>query len=122
MKSYLWVPMILFFIVGCSQIKEKHITEVSQEELDNIVLIDVRTPREFRDGHLDKAVNIDWLGGSFIEEIDKLDKNETIYLYCKVGGRSGNAAKYMQSKGFKNVYNLAGGYDAYKLNLQKKKL
>lgn len=113
MKSYILCPMLLLFVVGCSQIKEKHITETSQEELENVVLVDVRTPFEFNEGHLDNSVNIDWLGDDFVSEFEKISKDETIYLYCKSGARSANATKYLDSLGYKDVYNLKGGYIAY---------
>ncbi len=109
------VGIVLLFNVGCSQIKEKHITEVSQEELENVVLVDVRTPREFNEGHLDNALSIDWLGDDFDEKFGEIGKDETIYLYCKMGGRSASATRFLDSLGFQNVYNLEGGYDAYKM-------
>ncbi len=113
MKNLILVAVILFFNFGCSQIKGIHITEVSQSELDEVVLIDVRTPGEFNAGHLDKAMNIDWLGDSFSSEFEKIEKNQTIYLYCKSGKRSADATKFLDSLGYKNVVNLEGGYIAW---------
>ena len=113
MKNLILVTVILLFNLGCSQIKEKHITEVSQNELDEVVLVDVRTPGEFNAGHLDKAMNIDWLGESFSAEFEKIEKNKTIYLYCRSGKRSADATKFLDSLGYKNVVNLEGGYIAW---------
>lgn len=110
MKRFILLPLLLFFAIGCSQIKEKHITEVSQEELDGVILVDVRTPKEFNQGHLENALLIDWMGDSFVEEFNKIDKDKTIYLYCRSGRRSANATKYLDSLGYKDVYNLKGGY------------
>ncbi|MGB5498824.1 MAG: rhodanese-like domain-containing protein [Maribacter sp.] len=113
MKNLILVTVILLVNLGCSQIKGKHITEVSQSELDQVVLVDVRTPGEFNDGHLEKAMNIDWLGDSFTVEFEKIDKNQTIYLYCRSGKRSADATKFLDSLGYKNVVNLEGGYIAW---------
>jgi rhodanese-related sulfurtransferase len=113
MKNLILVAVILLFNLGCSQIKGKNITEVSQSELDEVVLVDVRTPGEFNAGHLEKAMNIDWLGDSFLAEFEKIEKDQSIYLYCKSGKRSADATKYLDSLGYKNVVNLEGGYIAW---------
>lgn len=113
MKSYIILPILLLFVVGCSQIKEKHITEISQEDLRDVVLVDVRTPIEFNEGHLENSINIDWTGDSFVSEFEKISKEDTIYLYCRSGRRSANATKYLGTLGYKNVYNLKGGYIVY---------
>lgn len=113
MKNFILVSVVLLFSLGCSQIKEKHITEVSQDELENVILVDVRTPEEFNAGHLDNSLNIDWLGDSFTEEFGKINKDNTIYLYCRSGRRSADAAKYLDSLGYNSVYNLTGGYNAW---------
>ena len=110
MKKYIFLPFLLLFAVGCSQIKGKLITEVSQREFDKVVLVDVRTPKEYNDGHIDNALNIDWLGDSFPAEFEKIDKDQTVYLYCRSGKRSADATKFLDSLGYKNVVNLEGGY------------
>lgn len=73
------------------------------------VVIDVRTRDEFKSGHLALANhNFDVLSGEFQSKLDSLDKNETYYLYCRSGNRSGQAAKLMKEKGFEKVYNIGG--------------
>lgn len=113
MRLVVLMAVVLLINLGCSQIKEKHITDVSEVELDTVVLVDVRTPKEYNAGHLENSLNIDWLGDSFKSEIELIDKNETIYLYCRSGRRSADATMYLDSLGYKNVYNLRGGYIAY---------
>ena len=77
----------------------------------NVTLIDVRTSEEYESGHLDKAQNIDFLNEElFITEIEKFDKSQPIYIYCRSGNRSGKAATLMQELGFQNIYDLEGGY------------
>ncbi len=111
--TFIWV-LLLFVNFGCSQIKTKPITEVSQNELKNIVLVDVRTPEEFAEGHLDNALNINWFDADFANQFEAVDKDKTIYVYCKMGGRSAKAQEKLQSLGYKHVVNLEGGYDAWK--------
>jgi len=88
---------------------------IADEKLDALVL-DVRTKQEVDQGIITGAVNIDFLQQDFAERISELDKNKTILVYCKVGGRSGKAADLLVGKGFKHVYNLEGGYDLWKEN------
>ena len=78
-------------------------------QLPDAPLVDVRTPGEFSEGHLEKALNIDWRGSDFNEKISKLDKSKPVLVYCLSGGRSGAAANKMRSDGFKEVYELNGG-------------
>lgn len=113
MRIVVVMIVVLFLNLGCSQIKEKTITHVAQEELDRVVLVDVRTPKEYNAGHLENSLNIDWMGDSFKSEIEKIDKGDTIYLYCRSGKRSASATKYLDAMGYKNVYNLKGGYIAW---------
>lgn len=78
-------------------------------ELPDAAVIDVRSPEEFANGHLQKAKNINWNGSDFETQIATLNKNEPVFVYCLSGGRSAAAVAKMQSMGFKEVYELAGG-------------
>lgn len=75
-------------------------------------IIDVRTPAEYKAGHLKGAANIDWLAGDVQRNVGKFDTNETYYLYCASGNRSGQAANFLFERGFKNVFNI-GGYSEH---------
>ncbi|MBL4861557.1 MAG: rhodanese-like domain-containing protein [Crocinitomicaceae bacterium] len=79
-------------------------------KLDNAQVIDVRTPAEYDKGKIGNAPNIDFLNVNFETEIDKFDKNRPTLLYCASGVRSGKALQVMKELGFKEVYNLEGGY------------
>ncbi|WP_310559747.1 thioredoxin domain-containing protein [Flavobacterium sp.] len=79
-------------------------------------LIDVRTPEEFNAGHILDAKNINWLGNDFVPNIEKLDKSQPVFVYCKSGGRSSNAAKKLEELGFKKIYNLQGGMMSWDAN------
>lgn len=71
------------------------------------VLIDVRTPGEFRAGSIRGARNIDIMSPSFASQVENLPKDKEYFLFCRTGNRSGQACNFMAKKGFK-VYNLAG--------------
>lgn len=77
------------------------------------LLLDVRTDREFAMGHIRGAAQIDFYRDDFQAELAKLDPNVPVYVYCRSGNRSGQAAKMMKSMGFKTVYNLEGGIGAW---------
>jgi rhodanese-related sulfurtransferase len=77
------------------------------------VVIDVRTPGEYADGHLAGAPNVDMMSPDFAERFDQLglDTESPIYLYCRSGNRSNRAAKILRDRGFEKAYNI-GGYEA----------
>src|ERR1039458_2968592 len=75
----------------------------------NAQLIDVRTPGEYAEGHLKNARNIDINAGDFEDQLKKLDKSRTVFVYCLSGGRSATAAQKMGEMGFAEVYNMDGG-------------
>lgn len=76
-----------------------------------VQLVDVRTPREYKGGHIAKAINIDLFQVSnFKQAFEKLDKSKPVYLYCRSGSRSKRAAQKLLDMGFEMVYDLKGGY------------
>lgn len=77
------------------------------------LLLDVRTAREFASGHIQGAKQIDFYGADFKERIGELDREVPVYIYCRSGNRSGQAASMMKQMGFKEVYNLQGGVGAW---------
>ena len=86
------------------------VTEFSAKVAEvGVITLDVRTPGEFAEGHIEGAQLIDFQSGNFENEISSLDKNATYAVYCRSGNRSGQAVKVMHDAGFHNVYNLNGG-------------
>lgn len=111
--------LFLVSLVSCQQ-QVAQSTVVSVEEFKAMVLdkdvqlVDVRTQDEFNEGHIDDAVNIDYLeDDTFAEKFESFDKNKPVYIYCQVGGRSQKSAKILQELGFKEIFDLKGGYDAW---------
>jgi rhodanese-related sulfurtransferase len=72
------------------------------------VLIDIRTPNEYRDGYIETAINMSLHSPSFEADINKLDKGKTYLIYCRTGSRVAVAVKMMGKAGFKKVYVIAG--------------
>jgi rhodanese-related sulfurtransferase len=82
---------------------------------DKAFILDVRTEEEVADGYIPNAKNINiFKGQAFIYELEALDKNKNYYVYCKSGGRSGQACVIMNQMGFENTYNLAGGFSQWR--------
>ncbi len=75
----------------------------------DLVVLDVRTPEEFSEGHLDSAINIDFYEADFGTNLANLDKDVPYVLYCRSGNRSGTTAQEMRSLGFTEVYEVDGG-------------
>ena len=67
---------------------------------DDLVIIDVSTPQEYKDLHLEGAVNVNLLSRFFKTRLDVMNKSKTYVVYCKVGGRSKIAQRLMQQFGF----------------------
>ncbi|MBL86069.1 MAG: rhodanese [Winogradskyella sp.] len=84
------------------------------EEDNNSVVLDVRTQEEVDEGIIPEAIHVDiYKGQGFIYEIEKLDKSKNYYVYCRSGGRSAQACSIMNQLGFKNAYNLVGGFNEW---------
>ncbi len=83
-------------------------------QLDNVQLIDVRTPKEFKGGHIENAQNINFLSPAFTENIKKLDKNKPLIVYCRSGKRSAKSIKKLFEAGFTEIYDLEGGIIKWK--------
>ena len=113
MRNFLYLIVSVSLLFSCTDAREKPITEWTSEDLENAVLVDVRTPEEFAEGHLEGALNYDWYNADFILQMETIDKSQKVYVYCRKGGRSASAAKLLDSLGYKKVIDLTGGYDAW---------
>lgn len=76
-------------------------------------LVDVRTPEEFNEGHIEKAVNHNFYDDDFLQNFADFDKNKPLLIYCRSGGRSGKAYKLLKKEGFSVIYDLEGGYSKW---------
>jgi phage shock protein E len=95
------------------------VKRVDVEQFDKLrankenVVLDVRTEREFKAGHIPGAVNIDANAADFEEKVAKLDKNKTYLVHCAAGGRSARACKKLEGMGFKELYDLGPGFSGW---------
>ncbi len=88
---------------------------------NDVQLVDVRTPEEFEEGHLENAENIDVLETDFITKAEKLDLEKPIYIYCRSGKRSAKAALILKDVGFKEIYDMKGGYLHWQIDVLEEK-
>ncbi len=113
MKKVIALIAAALLLAGCSSspsAMDLSVTEFSAKTAESgVVTLDVRTPGEFAEGHIEGARLIDFQSGNFENEIATLDKNATYAVYCRSGNRSGQAVKVMQDAGFTNVFNMNGG-------------
>lgn len=116
----------VFSFAGCQKAQkmggETSVEKSSEEKTDlsaqefsdkikqnpDAIILDVRTPREFEDGHIANAVNMD-INGNFESDISKLDKSKPILVYCLSGARSSSAVEILKNQGFKNIFHLDRG-------------
>ncbi|WP_299438001.1 rhodanese-like domain-containing protein [uncultured Aquimarina sp.] len=83
-------------------------------ELEKVQLVDVRTPQEYAEGHIEGAINIDFSDENFETLISEVDKSKPVAVYCGRGGRSGKCSAYMKKAGFTKIYDLDGGITEWK--------
>ena len=92
---------------------KKIIDEAAAKKDTGVKVLDIRTPDEFKDGHLAGAVNVDFLSKDFAEKVAALDKDTTWVLHCASGGRSKKSLGTFQKLGFKSIVHLDGGFNAW---------
>lgn len=98
------------------QLKPQQYAQLMTEKADAVVL-DVRTPQEVADGVINcEEVHYDFYDSDFKDRIKTLNRETPVFLYCAVGGRSGQAMDLMQREGFSEIYNLDGGIRAWIAN------
>lgn len=118
----IFLLMIALILSGCAVknstdtriFKDISIQEAAELIQDNesnpdFAILDVRTLEEFKTGHIEGAINLDFYSTTFSDDLNKLDKENTYFVYCRSGNRSGQAMKIMESLGFIEVFNLSGG-------------
>jgi len=104
LKTLLITVLTLAFLTGCSRVDDATILAARDAVKQGAVIIDVRTPKEYQQGHVATAQNIP------IEVITKtlasIPKGKEIVVYCASGNRSGTVANILRQNGWM-VYNVA---------------
>ena len=101
-KKLLLGVMASVSMVACGSVSSTSDVAVKADA----VIIDVRTPAEFAEGHVDGAINLDLEGGVFEAEYSKLDTSKSYIVYCRSGRRSGVAASILRDNGFVDIVDL----------------
>jgi len=113
MKKVIALMASVLLLAGCSSSSsavDLSVSEFSSKVAEaGVITLDVRTPGEFNEGHIEGALLVDFQSGNFENEIASLDKSKTYAVYCRSGNRSGQAVKVMSDAGFTDLYNLDGG-------------
>ena len=110
--------VVVCFAIACRPFittsLEANLFEKELAQATDPQLVDVRTFAEYSEGHLSGAILIDIKEPTFDSLIDQLDPTRPVFLYCRSGKRSLEAANVLEKKNFKVVYNLEGGIIAWK--------
>ncbi len=115
MKKIIIALIAWVTLLACNEGESKLGVDLFEQGIGQggVQLVDVRTPLEFQKEHITKALNYDINGDSFTMQVNRLDKEKPVYVYCLSGGRSGAAVEYLKEEGFKNVLELEGGMLAW---------
>ena len=124
MKCKLVSCLILLttFFMSCAQTTTKEFVTLNAGAFKQAIaqkgiqVLDVRTAAEFNGGHIQHALQANWLDKKeFADRTQHLDKSQPVYVYCQAGGRSASAQAYLSEQGYK-VINLEGGMSNWKMN------
>lgn len=119
----IWITLLLMFMTACTQADKtitssKVITPTETSEFlkkeNSPLVIDIRTPEEFKEGHIKGAKNIDFRAADFSQKIALLDRDKPYIIHCKSGGRSTTSLKFWQDLGFTKIHHLDAGFDGWK--------
>jgi rhodanese-related sulfurtransferase len=120
MSKHIILIYLVFFVLsfGCKpKIQPKYTETIDVNQADSIIaanreiiLVDVRTPEEYNEGSIPKALNIDVENDSFNINIANLDTLNTYLIFCRSGSRSLLAIEQLEASGFRYLYNMDGGY------------
>ena len=126
MKFNFFISILLFCLCSCVDSNDfdtntipVNVLDVENHQMlkllqDNPgVLLDIRTPEEVSKGFLKNASFINFYDENFLQKASWVKKNQPIYVYCHAGGRSSKAAEMLIELGFREVYNLVGGYSKW---------
>jgi rhodanese-related sulfurtransferase len=120
MRKYSCIALVLsILLASCTSSAQRFRINIAAFEKGiaqpDAQLLDVRTPDEYKSGHIKNALLADWQNSQdFDAKVKQLDKNKPVYTYCHSGRRSSAAAAHLRKEGFKEVYSLKGGIVAWK--------
>lgn len=112
--------VIMLVAVACGPAPVQKTQKISNTELIALMkksdtqLVDIRTPKEVAKGYIKGAQNIDFYRDDFLAKMDQLDKEKPLAVYCRSGTRSGHSISKLVSLGFKEIYDVTGGFNSWK--------
>ena len=123
-RTSLCLLLILFLVQTFSVASEGALKTISPKEASELIakhknnadfiILDVRTPREFKSGHIEKAILLDYYSKMYTEELKRLDKTKTYLIYCRTGNRTGKTLVLIRNMGFSRVYNMDKGIKGWR--------
>ena len=122
-KTVVLLFSFVFVAIQCKNISQHHsglqnidIAEARQmiKQDKSTIIIDVRTPEEIAEGKISNALEIDYFGDKFDARLSELARDKVYLVYCRSGNRSSKTANKMKDLGFEHVYNMKGGFNAWK--------
>lgn len=118
-----WIISLLMTLVAVSGCAQNHYTNISVDEATNmiekgnVVILDVRTEEEYASGHIPGAMLLPLQ--QLQERMNELKKDETYIVVCRSGNRSAQASELLVKEGFTNIYNMTGGMNEWKGEVEK---
>jgi len=123
MKIKILIPVLFLLLSSFASINAQTKTEVNSKQASvllqkdsKLIVLDVRTPEEFKEGHIKGAINIDIRQEDAFSKIDKLNRNAKYLVYCRTNHRSGMAVDHMMQSGFRNVTQMMDGFPGWAAN------
>tara|TARA_B100001964_G_scaffold211434_1_gene246699 strand:- start:115 stop:594 length:480 start_codon:yes stop_codon:yes gene_type:complete len=128
-KLFIFKVSLYFLLLGCfslaysqgkGHIHETISTQRAVELIANhkddadFIIVDVRTPAEFKEGHIENSKLLDYYSKSFVDNLKRLDKTKTYLIYCRSGNRSGKTLVLIKDMGFQEVYNMGKGIKGWR--------
>jgi rhodanese-related sulfurtransferase len=112
-KNILTTLLSLFATITLSaadavtHVKAPEAAKLVQEK--KVTVLDVRTPEEFKEGHIEGAKNVDFKSADFAAKLKEMDKSKPYLVHCKAGGRSTSSLKVLKELGFEKIFHLDEG-------------
>lgn len=130
--TMLFISLLALWMAGCSSSSKTAIHHLSARDAQSLitqnrgnpgfVILDIRTPAEFKQGHIAGAAILDYYNPSFRKDLERLDKSKTYLIYCRTGNRTSRTLAMVENMGFYTIYHMQRGiveWYAQKLPLVK---